>query len=268
MSSSSCSIPPFTCHQPVDEVAFDLITGIQTHRYRVLKYFSSSPHERVLRSLELEEERLRARFESQRIFWMTWAWPKKIGGGDIDHRTEVPDVEGLYNFVTYGDPGYGEDALFFGADDGGLPVVSKQAKLATGLVWKSFVMNVQLLSYRGAADLPGDHMPTHDLLPTLRRLPVLQTLSRGRAAVLHSSRNIPRISPPLCSAAPVVPALDNVLREWRSILQRQDEEQGSQPREAKPGLGRHPTVRRRPLSYPFDSAAHSGHRELPKFLPN
>ena len=194
--SSSCSIPPFMCHQPVDDAAFNLITRIQSHRYSVLKYFSSSPNEHVLRSLALEEEALRTSFESQRRFWMTWTWPKKVGSSDL--KTEVPAVDGIYNFVTHGDPGYREDPIFFGSEDqekhtaDNFQIVSKQAKLASGFVWKSFVMNLQLLSYQGAADVPGDKMPTHDpIISTLHRLPVFRDLSLGHAAVLTPFRYVP-----------------------------------------------------------------------------
>lgn len=193
--TGSCSIPPFTCHQPMDDMAFNLITGVQTHRYRVLKYFSSSPDERVLRSLALEEEKLQKSFESQRRFWMTWTWPKQIGSSNVKDDTEVPDVDAIYNFVTYGDPGYGEDSIFFGSDQQDrnidLQLVSKQAKLATGFVWKSFVMNLQLLSGRGAVAVPmaEDRMPTHDpFLPTIRRIATLRGLSLGQSPGRGSSR--------------------------------------------------------------------------------
>mmetsp|Transcript_16026 Transcript_16026/g.29063 ORF Transcript_16026/g.29063 Transcript_16026/m.29063 type:complete len:857 (-) Transcript_16026:234-2804(-) len=276
--TSSCTIPPFTCHEPMDEVAFNLITGIQTHRYRVFKYFSSSPDECVLRSLALEEEKLRKSFESQRRFWMTWTWPKKNGSSDVGNDTEVPDVDGIYNFVTYGDPGYGEDSLFFGSDhqyrntDDSLQVVSKQAKLATGLVWKSFVMNLQLLSYQGAVDVSKeeDHMPSHDhVISTIRRIPILRSLSLGHSPVRNSSRNIPRLGPQLCSSAPVVISLDVLIREW-NLMQRQYEENSSHPlRDAKQGNDRHPnSAERRPLSYHFEVAAHSWSREVPKLLQN
>ena len=193
---ASSSIPPFTCHQPMDNIAFNLITGIQTHRYRVLKYFSSSPDGSALRSLALEEEVLRKSFESQRRWWMTWTWPKKIGSSRVTEDTEVPNVDGAYNFVTYGDPGYGEDPIFFGSDededsnDTDLQVVSEQAKLATGFIWKSYVMNLQLLSDQGAVLMPEEdyQMPTHDpLLPTVRRMPTLRSLSLG-FSVLSGSR--------------------------------------------------------------------------------
>src|SRR5210317_2267264 len=100
-------------------------------------------------------------------------WSSAVGDD-----AEVPAVDGTYNFVTYGDPGYGEDSMFFGTDDQyrneDLQVVSNQAKLATGFIWKSFVVNIQLVMGQGGADLAREDelMPTHDrILPTLRRLP-------------------------------------------------------------------------------------------------
>ena len=179
----SFPIPPFTCHQPVDDAAFDLITSIQSHRYHVLKYFSSSHDEQELRSLELEEEKLQKCFESQRRFWVTWTWPKKSGSCQVDDSTEVPVVSGTYNFVTYGDHGYCEDSIFFGSGEhanADLHVVSKQAKLATGFVWKSFVVNLQLLLGQGAVNVSKDEdqMPSHDpALSTIHRIPTLRVLS-------------------------------------------------------------------------------------------
>ena len=191
---ASCIIPPFTSHQPMDDASFDLITGIQTHRYHVLKYFSSGSDERALRSLALEEETLQMRFESQRRFWMTWTWPKRIGSSIIKKDTEVPHVDGTYNFVTYRDPGYGEDSIFFGSDeheDTEFEVVSKQTKLATGLVWKSFVMNLPLIVGQGAVDVSREdnQMPTHDpILSNIRRIPTLRALSLGISAPGGTSR--------------------------------------------------------------------------------
>lgn len=197
MINASCSIPPYICHQPMDDSAFNLVTGIQKHRYHILKYFSSRPDDRALRSLALEEEMLRKSFESQRRFWMTWSWPKKIGSRNVDNDTEVPAVDGAYNFVTYGHSGYGEDSIFFGSDqqdrsaNESFQVVSKQATLATGFVWRSFVLNLQLTSGRGAVVLPKEEaqMPSHaaDHSKT-RRIPTLRDLSLGRSAVQNSSR--------------------------------------------------------------------------------
>jgi len=183
----SISIPPFISHQPMDDAAFDLITGIQTHRYRVLEYLLSGTDDRALQSLALEEESLKKNFVSQRRFWMTWTWPKTIESSSINEDTEVPVVDGTYNFVTYGDPGYGEDSIFFGIDDHDQTVqhqvVSQRAKLATGFVWKSFVTNLQLLLGEvtdGIHSQEQQTMPTHDpILPTIRRLSTLRSLSLG-----------------------------------------------------------------------------------------
>ena len=191
----SCPIPPFTSHQPIDEIAFNLITDIQTHRYHALEYLSSlSRNEDTLTLLAREDERLRKSFEGQRRFWMTWTWPKKVGSSQVSKNTEVPDIDGTYNFVTYGDPGYGEDSIFFGHDrksSEDIPVVSKQAKLATGFIWKSYIMNLQLLSGQGAISVPKEayQMPTHDpLLSHVRRITTLRTLSLGFSVSFGPSR--------------------------------------------------------------------------------
>lgn len=270
--TASCSIPPFISHQPIDNVAFNLITGIQIHRYRVLKYFSSSPDDSILRSLALVEERLQKSFESQRRFWMTWTWPKKTGTSDMREDTEVPDVEGTYNFVTYGDPGYAEDSIFFGSEGQDrktdlFEVVSKQAKLATGFVWKSFVMNTQLSLGQAAVGVreEGVQMPSHDpILPTIHRLPTLRNLSLGDSAVGGLPRNLPIIRPQLyCTSGPVVISLDDLIREWK-MMHRQYEENSSHPlRDGRQGRD---SVQRRPLSYPYERAIHGWSREVPKQL--
>ena len=185
----SCPIPPFTSHQPIDGIAFSLITDIQTHRYHALECRDEDTD-----VLALEEERLRKRFEGQRRFWMTWTWPKKVGSSQVSNKTEVPDIDGTYNFVTYGDPGYGEDSIFFGRDrksSEDIQVVQKQAKLATGFIWKSYIMNLQLLSGQGAISVPKEayQMPTHDpLLSHARRMTTLRTLSLGFSVSSGPSR--------------------------------------------------------------------------------
>ncbi len=160
--AKSCTIPPFDSNQPVDNAAFDLITDILDHRHRVLKYFSSEPDDRVHQLLVEEEGQLQQRFESQRRFWITWSWPKKLGSNDFDDETVIPSVFGAYNFVTYGDESYKEDAIFFGKEDSAdlsstrerNQIVSNKAKLATGFIWKSFVMNIQLQSDQNSVAVP------------------------------------------------------------------------------------------------------------------
>lgn len=194
--TASCSIPPFNSCQPVDDAAFDLITNIMSHRQRVLKYFSSSSDEELLRMLTLEEESLLKCFESQRRFWVTWTWPKRTGSNYIDENTDVPEIDGAYSFVTYGNRAYGEDKIFFGADQparirGQHQVISEKAKLATGFTWKSFVMNLQLISERGAVEVPTgeEQMPDHDpIVSQVPRIKTLRDLSLGRPAVRNSSR--------------------------------------------------------------------------------
>lgn len=267
-----CSIPPFHSFQPFDDSAFDLVTEILTHRFRVLDYLSHSPDVRLLRDLASEEERLREYFESQRRFWVTWAWPKKIGSNHVDHDTDVPPVDGAYNFATYGDRGYGEDRLFFGKDDSSGPsVVTKQARLATGFLWRSFVMNLQLSSDRGAVEVLAseEEMPSHDhLIPRIRRLPVLRRLSSASAAVRRSSRDLPLLIE-FCheTTGPPVLSLDTLICEWGVVRQQYDENSSNPLREAQIGKDAlaDPTnpIKRRSLTYHFIDAVKSQTRMLP-----
>jgi hypothetical protein len=272
--SSSCSVPPFNCCQPVDDAAFDLVTKIMSHRLQVLKYFSSSSDEQMLQKLTSEEESLLRCFESQRRFWVTWTWPKRTGSNYIDDNTDVPDIDGAYSFVTYGNRAYGEDAIFFGVDQpsrsrGQHPVISDKAKLATGLVWKSFIMNLQLVSERGAVEVPTgeEQMPDHDpIVSQMRRIRTLRNLSMGRQAVRNSDRTLPRLNPEYCTFASVTTSLDGVLREW-SALQYEYEENSSNPlKEAQMDKDKPPDPdRRRSLSYQYDEAAKLWTRSLPEY---
>lgn len=249
----SSSIPPFISHQPMDDAAFDLITGIQTHRYRVLECLLSSYNASVLQLLALEEESLKKNFVSQRRFWMTWTWPKTIESSNINEDTDVPCVDSTYNFVTYGDPGYREDSIFFGTDEHNHDqVVSQLAKLATGFIWKSFVTNLQLLLGQvtdGTHAQKDQKMPTHDpLLPKIRRLRTFRSLSLGESET--SLRILPRLR---------TNSLD-VIREWRLLHQSLDDSAPHPCRDVKPDF-----VQRRPMTYSFEDAAHSWSRELPSF---
>jgi len=275
----SCTIPPFDSNQPVDNAAFDLITDILGHRYRVLEYFSSEPDEMVHQLLVEEEGQLQQRFESQRRFWMTWSWPKKLGSNDFDAETVIPSVFGAYNFVTYGDRRYKEDAIFFGKEDASeLPstrdrneIVSNKAKLATGFIWKSFVMNIQLQSDQNAVAVPDidEMMPVHDpLVSRIRRLPVLRALSLGKPIIRDSSgRVIPTLINEYCAPTHVNMSLDVVIREWTFIYLQQKEKKKDNPiKEAQSATEIAPkTAQRRLVSYSFDEASRRWSRELPHY---
>ena len=274
-TSSSSPIPPFSCNQPIDDAAFDLITEILTHRYRMLVYNSSSnPNEKQVRSLALKEEELQSSFESQRRFWMTWYWPKKLGSNAINVNTDVPDVHGAYNFVTYGDPGYAEDAILFGVDrhSGFMieeeQVVSRRSRLVTGLIWRSFLINLQLFSERGAVQVPSkdDRMPSHDsVIPMLRRNATLRRLSRGKKAVRHSSRVIPSLGVEYCSPDIVNISLDVLISQWQELKQQYEDKanplRDSQQEKVNPLDPR----RRANVTYSFEEAATSWRRTLPRY---
>mmetsp|Transcript_10842 Transcript_10842/g.17993 ORF Transcript_10842/g.17993 Transcript_10842/m.17993 type:complete len:819 (-) Transcript_10842:930-3386(-) len=275
-TAPSSPIPPFNCNQPIDDAAFDLITEMLTHRYRMLMLNSStSPNEKQRRSLALKEEQLQRSFESQRRFWMTWYWPKKLGSNEINDETDVPDVHGAYNFVTYGSPGYAEDAILFGVDQrSGFmveeeQVVSRRSRLVTGLIWRSFLMNLQLFSERGAVQVPNkdDKMPNHDhIIPTIRRNPILRRLSRGKKAVRHSSRSIPSLEVEFCSPDRVNISLDVLIRQWQDLQQEYEDKanplRDSQQEKAIPP---DPSRRKALITYSFDEAATSWRRTLPRY---
>lgn len=271
-------VPPFNCNQPIDEAAFNLITEMMAHRYRLLVCRSSAtPNEKQLQSLALKEEELQRSFESQRRFWMTWYWPKKLGSNEINEETDVPDVHGAYNFVTYGDPGYAEDAVLFGVDQFSSigythaeeQVVSRRSMLATGFIWRSFLMNLQLFSDRGSVNVPDkdDRMPTHDpIIATIRRDPTLRRLSRGKSAIRFSSRNIPRLEAEYCTPGQVDISLDVLIRQWQG-LQQEYEDKANPLRDAQQAKTKplDPSKRKTLIPYLFDEAAVSKKRILPQY---
>jgi len=173
-----CAVPPFECHQPVDDDAFDLISRFMRHRLDSLWHISASgpdTRETLYSSLCLSERRLFASFVSQRRWWSNWTWPKQLGSGDIDETTPPPNVNGVYHFVPRGHPEFSEDGIFFGADRldraAGRPVASRRSSLVTGLLWQSFVRNLEM-DHPPASVLSNgtDSTPARSRLGTLKNL--------------------------------------------------------------------------------------------------
>ena len=154
-STVESSIPPFVSHQPADEAAFDLVTGIQAHRRDALRHMVSSRppilHEEpqpdpVMSALNRRGWGLYDSFMSQRRHWMTWQWPLKPRSGDIDETTPVPSIDGAYTVSTVGSSTNRHGKL-----------KPKRASLTTGHLWESFV------STMGS----GGHHPRGPRLDTL-----------------------------------------------------------------------------------------------------
>lgn len=217
-----CAVPPFECHQPVDDDAFELISGFMRHRLDSLRHISSSDHDTrdtLYSSLCSSERRLFASFVSQRRWWSTWTWPKQLGSSDIDETTPLPDVNGVYHFVPRGHPEFSEDDIFFGADRldrvaPGQSVASRRSSLTTSFLWQSFVRNL-------GSDRPSS-IPSYgaDSAPALRRLGTLKDLALERK-VAATNLTIPKIGKSRISAtsfggtAPV--PLFEPLEEWMKM---------------------------------------------------
>lgn len=139
---------PFFNYQPVDADAFNLVTSILIHRSQViLLWILNPPKQRkdvIANSLRAFEHQIESSFSSQRRHWMTWSWPINQGRDRIDEDTDVPPVTGEYELslkhennpcVVY----------FHGKNDGsGADVVSSRSKLATFIIWKSFLYNMKI----------------------------------------------------------------------------------------------------------------------------
>lgn len=190
-------IPVFYNYQPLDNDTFDLITGILMHRIRVLELQSPHPAKKIsydfIRSLASEEQKLQRCFESQRRHWMTWSWPVNLGRGEVDDATDVPPVNGTYRFLA-DDDNFNTEA-FHGRDDGnGIPILSSLTKMTTGFIWKSFIINMQLISGRRTAHhVKDEQMPSHEVFQNVRRLPVFRTLSLSKG-ITEGNRILPHIS--------------------------------------------------------------------------
>mmetsp|Transcript_14025 Transcript_14025/g.31939 ORF Transcript_14025/g.31939 Transcript_14025/m.31939 type:complete len:736 (+) Transcript_14025:277-2484(+) len=147
------SIPPFVSHQPADDAAFDLVTGIQAHRRDALRDTISSMSPSIaydeLQSLDRRGQGLYESFIGQRRHWMTWQWPLKQRSGKIDETTPVPSIDGAYT-VSSVDPSANRHGK----------VMPERASLTTGHLWESFV------SAMGS----GDHRPCGPRLDTLKDL--------------------------------------------------------------------------------------------------
>ena len=130
-------------------------------------------------------------------------------------------------------------------------------------------MNLQLFSERGAVQVPSkdDKMPNHDpLIPTIRRDPTLRRLSRGKKAVRHSSRNIPRLEAEFCSPDGVNISLDVLIRQWQD-LQQEYEDKANPLRDSQQEkvIPPDPSRRKALITYSFEEAATSRKRMLPRY---
>ncbi|EJK57746.1 hypothetical protein THAOC_22179 [Thalassiosira oceanica] len=147
------SIPPFVSHQPADDAAFDLVTGIQAHRRDALRDMVSSMSPSIayeeLQSLDRRGQGLYESFLGQRRHWMTWQWPLKQRSGKIDETTPVPSIDGAYTVSS----------IDLSTTRNG-NVGPERASLTTGHLWESFVSTVG----------SGDHRPCSPRLDTFKDL--------------------------------------------------------------------------------------------------
>lgn len=229
--------PFFNC-QPIDRNAFDLITNILVHRSRVLQLWIADPppqrYMAFVSALETYENKLLSSFESQRRHWMTWSWPLNQGRGKVDDSTDVPPVNGTYNFSVH-DEEAPSTAFFRGKDDGlEAEVVSNISKLATTFVWDSFVSNMQsgtkLEMKKDNQDLT--RWQSNIRLKT-RRLSTFQTLSTG-SSINTNHRKLPSLKeinkPSFCldinetnAENSPVPPLSHLIEQWENVRKRYED---------------------------------------------
>lgn len=121
----SSDTPPFYENQPLDVNAFDLVSDILKHRAQVLMTKTVPGLLDLEKKISRDDKILRFRFENQFRFWATWAWPLTLGRDQVDESTQVPPVGGIYSFKI--EPLRQQSIQY--------------AKLATGFIWLSFVLN-------------------------------------------------------------------------------------------------------------------------------
>lgn len=147
----SIRIPPFYTYQPLDHVAFDLITSVLLHRLKMVKLlsgkFDDSLHE-VGSLLEAERINLKQKFLCLLRFWVICSWPEEALQEPIHDETDVPSVMGKYTCLF-------DAAKFFRSKDSyGLGSdrhtynLSLNCKLFPSILWKSFTVNMLILQGR------------------------------------------------------------------------------------------------------------------------
>jgi hypothetical protein len=238
-SSDSTNRVPFYNHQPVDNVANDLITNILRHRAHVLRVITRhcplETKQTAVHSLEQFEMGLLNTFMSQRRFWMTWSWPVNVGRGYLDDNTDVPVVNGEYCFDVEGNKSVHIEA-FKGPDDRSKPeLLSRSSKFATAFIWKSFVYNMQLgnKEFKSKGDNSSSSTFSHDVaFSQLRRLPIFRLLSMGiipanrRCNILPKLRTEPSVTADKnpsdkqhsqSSSATTGKTIRSLLNEWNTV---------------------------------------------------
>jgi len=188
------SIACFNHYQPRDDATFQLITEILNHRLQGLMLlsgkFDNLTSNNIKNHLEREDQRLKAVFVSLNRFWMTWSWPFKTSEERIDNNTDVPPIDGYYEFFIDTSQNFHSET-FFGIDDVKMKdLIPSTLKLLPAFSWKSFIINIQLIHGRTLKDIKEHMRNNYDLsLPTLQRLPILRHLSLGNS--IYRSRVLP-----------------------------------------------------------------------------
>lgn len=144
---------PFYNYQPLDNASFELVTDILRHRRDCLDFSFLMSTEKAnwiaeKQSLDHQNQRLVKRFESLRCHWMASSWPVMKGLTKINVETKIPPIDGTYVF----DPEEYDNfqiEFSFGQDFvEGNDIVSNKSKMAIGLLWQSFLINLQLIAHK------------------------------------------------------------------------------------------------------------------------
>jgi len=209
----------FYHYQPRDDECFQLISEALSHRFQVLTFlsgkFDAVTTKQIIKLLESEFLRLKTIFASLSRFWMTWSWPFKLLGR-VHDDTDVPPIDSSYIFFLGSARNFYYD-VFFGVDDPNKEdLISPSLKLLPCLLWRSFMINVQLIQGKKWKDISETIKTPYDSrISDLRRLPILRHLSLGES--LHESRDLPILKKSSKSRKDSQDKIDAILSEWKLI---------------------------------------------------
>lgn len=251
----SIKIPPFFSYQPLDHVAFDLITKILVHRLNAVKLatgkFDNSLHQ-VGTTLDSERRDLKHSFLCLRRSWVISSWPEEVLHGQIHDETDVPPVTGKYTCIiapsrfSRGGEQYGLSSkrhLY------NLPLNSL---LLPSILWKSFTINMLIMKGRDIENIRQETLTQYDdfFSNHLRRLSILRHLSMG--GKVCQNRYLPQIKTSRgVGPSSLSQCLEELLGEWEDLkvhyeessttntpLRRSSSTPGPTPQSSQHQLGR------------------------------
>lgn len=152
IDEDSSKIPPFYNFEPRDNDTFDLVTRILKLRLETITLltktgnFIARNRQQVILRLESEMDAIKSIYLSLLQHWITFSWPDQMLEGIVDDETDVPPVDGEYHCRITGKSsrgGISDECHGLGTKRGEYKM-SFIAEYLPALIWRSFVINVQI----------------------------------------------------------------------------------------------------------------------------